>query len=456
MFRCRCIAPRGAGLQLCSAQKRFMSVPNWKYSISTRRDRSKEKKEAERKARQMEKLPPVEVLSTFPYAGGEGDKMVLTDYMFQPTVYTDELDTPYLWDLGQTSDFVLNWNIHDFAKTQYPPVPAVDHRLHAPGSIAFEDHAIKALKYLQKHDVAPTFVPYGKNQVNLSVVFGDDDQNAAPKLTRENFWMTAHCGNFIELAQLQKCPSVFVVDENTFSADPSTKASDYYTLVVASPDYPFRTRPGRGFYLNWIVSNLTPSKVKDGELRPTEGVSVVPYTPPLPSEDAGTARTLCMLFRQKDGKAIPNLRPPTKDELADKLPFSVRSNFRLHAGLPTYPSLQAVEASLVASSGHPIATTFTQTVWDIQVQEFYESIGVLEPNYVPEDLDSILQFNARPSEAERIKGKWLEDGTRVNDRHYLQFHTVRDNTLLRTNFSKRTLLSKDGKYIKRPNEKFFT
>lgn len=477
------------------AATRAVQTKNWMWQNSTRDQRTREQREADRKTRQLEKLPKPQALHDFDYPT---DKVVLCDQDFQDPVYSSELDTPELFNLFPPTDFFVPFSVRDFERTAYPQVPEHDHRLDAPGSDAFRAHARRALKFAWKHQIAPTFVPHRLARANMSVVFGNGvrrlahasasggssganaalspaaalaaasrraDQPAATALTRDNFWLTAHCGNYIELCELQRPPSLFIADDRTDGGGSSRAEPEArYTLLVASPDYPTRTQPNRGFYLQYCVANLRAC----GAGKPAEGgVVVVPYTPPLPTEDAGTARTLCMLFRQTADatSVLPASLPAVGAPAAfasprdcGGVPFALRTDYRLHSGCVS-PSAVAGRSAAASALGAleavlspiPDAVTFFQTAWDIQVQEFYAAAGQPEPQYTPPDVLDALALNARPIDAERALQRELADGS-LNDGNQLdQKHKFRsgETSMNHAGLSQRTMLSKDKKPVVR-------
>lgn len=438
--------------------------------VSTRDARSREKREEDRKFRQIEKLPKPEALHDFQYPY---EKTVLSDHMFQAPVFENELDTPHLFHSVPPPDFFLYWNHSQFNRTNYPQVPAVDHRVLRPddSSEAWVAHRGVCAKYIQKHELTP-FFPHVAHSANLSVVFtatfdprlrrdADDPTLALPppppptELNARNFWSTAHSGNYIELFEVQDAPSVF------FHVPTGSNDGDLYTLVMASPDFPYRTAPdiaNRGFFLNYVVANLTATT--DGTLGKGKGDVVVSYVPPLPTEDAGTTRHMCMLYKQS--KRVDCIRLLSPQEEMSALPHTSRSNYRMHqysssaelsAQVPDFFRLPAVEAAL--EGPHPSALTFFQTKWDIHVQEYYDRIQMPEPRYqMGEEIEAILDFNARSSESLRVQSRHLPDGS-TNEGLDPQFWTqserarMTDGTM-RGLWSRRTTLGVNKKVVVTP------
>lgn len=513
---------------------RSYHLPGWKTKVCTKDARTRQQREDDRKVRQLEKLPPVEALHDFQYPY---EKTILSDYMFQYPLFENELDTPHLFYLTPPPNFFLYWNVSDFERTNYPSVPQEDHRILLPSSTCkkWEEHRTRSLRYLKKHQIIPNFFTHVDLKVNLSVVFSSSfssrssssfhqqrkkalapptDSPSVPtprtnRLTRRNFWFTAHCGNYIELKDLQDPPTIFLKDYLSDShceqnqrvfvdrGDSVQKGEDaqqtagaandshhYYTFLMVSPDYPYRLpsyddkREQRGFFLHYMVANLSSAELQEmvfsssslsssaqeekgmlpspSQLHHSIGDVVVPYAPPLPTEDAGTTRHLCVLYRQREKVCVTNsLSPsscdcPLTQEWENKyFPLALRSNFRLydpsrsqkckhlsmnsgeHSELPSsnvhgsrkettsasngLGDISAVEQSLL--SPVPDALTFFQTKWDIQVQEYYERICHPEPAApIDETIEALLEFHAAKPEEYRIRSRHRPDGsTNVGD-----------------------------------------
>ncbi|EPY25827.1 hypothetical protein STCU_06457 [Strigomonas culicis] len=363
--------------------------------------------------------------------------------MFQYPVFENELDTPSLFHMTPPPNFFLYWNAADFERTAYPAVPSVDHRLLVPSesSALWCEHRERALEYLRKHSILPNYLPHIKADVNVSVVFNgayltraklDEETGALPpplppvsELTRRNFWFTAHCGNYIELCELQQPPSIFITE-----SERDARQESYYTLLMMSPDYPYRvpsavdrSMPDSGFFLNYMVTNIPGGKVaqQDGQMVNSKdarrsGDVVVPYCPPLPTEDAGTTRHICVLYRQTEKVAA--VHTLTAEEEQAHFPLASRSQFflldpaRSREGVDqpaALRSLREVEHLLVQQ---PSAATFFQTKWDIQVQEYYERVGLPEPALpIDPTIEQLLEFHARSSADLRVRARHRADGS---------------------------------------------
>jgi hypothetical protein len=404
------------------AHARHTSFPGWQRAQrSSGSAKTQQEKDADRQRRQIEKLPSPVALPDLQYPL---HKHVLSDQHFQRPVYDNHLDTPELFNLTPPDEFFVHWNIRDFGRTAYPPVPEIDHRLLRPGAQGWDEHRDIVQAYLLKHGLVPDLFPRCPCSHNLTVTFGGET------LTRRNFWFTSHCGNYMELKECQTAPRIRI-------ARPEGERPDaLYTVILASPDYPSRAKPNAGFFLHYVVSNVAAT---DGAA-PATGDTLVPYVPPLPTEDAGTARVLCILLPQTE--RLPATPLP--------VPFELRSNFRLHDTTRAAEELKAFDAAL---DPIPRAISFFQTNWDIQVQEWYEKQGVAEPTYVPDDIENILGVVSQPK-------AWFQPKTRTNpDGSFNRWgtettkpygETALDREHMTPFLSRRTMLSKDGKTYVQP------
>lgn len=462
-------------------------LPGWKTKVCTKDARTRQQREADRKIRQLEKLPRVEALPDFQYPY---EKTVLSDYMFQYPLYENELDTPQLFNLTPPPNFFLYWNVSDFDRTAYPPVPQEDHRLllPKPSDKAWLAHRLRAMRYLAKHEIVPHFIPQTHFDVNLSVVFPGTYSTRAKAppssssavnqgtatvkaLSRRNFWFTAHCGNYIELTDVQHPPSVFFTSPS--SSGSSGTDEEYYTLLMVSPDYPYRIpayddkSASRGFFVHYMVSNLRPSSVSQTSssssssspvVSPASGGDVViPYVAPLPTEDAGTTRHVFLLYRQTHKVASAKSTAKTEEWERQHFPLALRSNFRLHdesrAANVAFKAIYEVEQSIAPE---PRAITFFLTKWDIQVQEYYERIGHPEPAApMDEMIEALLEFHASKPEANRIRSRHRPDGsTNVGDDP--QFWGQREPTRMmdgsmQSLWSRRTSMGSNGVPVTYPH-----
>ena len=411
---------------------RMASTPGWKHQVrSAGAAKSKDQREVERRARQLEKLPSPVALHDHQYPHL---KTVLCDQHFQTPVYSNQLDTPELFNLVPPDDFFVNWSIKDCGRTAYPPVPQFDHRHTQPVGAEWAEHRDVCLDYLAKHEIVPQVFPSCPMQANLVACFSPNGE-----LARENFWHTSHCGNFMELKCCQQRPSVAVRVANS---DPSK----LYTVLMISPDFPSRSAPSAaGLFLHWAACNLTATP----ENRPFTDVAedLVSFVPPLPTEDAGCCRVIFALFEQS--KRIDNRN------LA--IDFATRSAFRI--GGTHHDAVSRILDDALAPV--PSALTFFTTCWDIQVQEWYAANNLPEPVFVPEDLERILRLNAMPKEKFQISGKTQADGT-INATGEVDHNQYGETVLHRRGathlLSSRSMLSRDRKRyttIQRPAAPLF-
>ena len=423
-----------------AAAVRTMNEYGWQFRLSTRDSRSREQREEERKQRQLEKLPRPEALHDFQYPL---EKTILSDQLFQPPVYEDELDTPNLFHLFPPSDFFLSWSVRDFDRTQYPATPTSDYRTIPSGatSAPWLSHCRKVEKYLKKHGVVPDLferlVPVPRN---VSFIFGDA---ALDIVSPRTYWLTAHAGNFIELKHLQAWPRLFAAPET--EPRPLLPGSEpLYTAFMFSPDYPYRVAPNKGFFLHGVEANI--SIPLDGR-EAQRGTMVVPYVPPLPTEDAGTTRHICALFRQSERVSLKN------EEHVSSFTFEERCNFNLHnkTAATAHRCLPLHQVERVIS-GEPETVAMIQTAWDIQVQEFYELVGLPEPRYWPTDVEDVLRYNALPPDFHRVSGRKLADGA-ANDGTVFHEHARYDDSmalLQHTTLSRHLFRGPDGKPLNVP------
>jgi len=343
---------------LRSTRRYLCNTPGWQTRQKTRDTRTREKREEERKIRQLEKLPKPELL----YAPQYGlEKKVLADSWFQPTVYDNEFDTPHLFHRKEhlSPEFFLRFDCKSFSTTCYPDLPPIDYRRLDTASWLQCPEKSLCVEYLEKHGIIPDMLRHVSNDINVSI------NGQGP------FWHTPHYGNFIELKDLQRIPTISL-----------PKDGHLYTLFVVCPDYPYRAKPEEGFFLHYVVCNLTG---QGPETAASGGIDVVPYVPPLPTEDAGAFRVLYLVYRQEDKGG-----GTSTDVSGVNITFPQRRRFFLHE---PNGMLNAVEKNL---SDDPVAVRMCHTVWDIQTAEWYETQGLEEPSYIPEDTLAELLNYARP------------------------------------------------------------
>eukprot|EP00760_Papus_ankaliazontas_P029146 PhM_4_TR4148/c1_g1_i1/m.22015 len=353
----------------------LLRVPGWRESTSTLDMRTREKREEDRKRRQLEKLPKPELLWT---PQNVINKTTLCDAWYQPVVYENELDTPRLFNQQETtpSDFFLFVDAAAFSRTAYPELPVADIRGLDAAAWAASPERQAGREYMTKHGIVPTMFRGVADDVNINLSFAGS-VDAAREL--RSFWLSPHFGNFIELKELQKAPTIAALHEQTNNNNNNN--NKLYSLFVVCPDYPYRVKPEPGFFLHYVVANISAT---------SPGDVVVPYVPPLPTEDAGAFRVMYVLMEQTE--AVETSTPSSSSSLAT-FDFESRRRFRLHDDVMSRRQNvkdQGAAAALAAVEGaladrDPCAVRFLHTIWDIQVQEWYLANNLEEPTYVPDD-----------------------------------------------------------------------
>ena len=336
------------------------NIPAWQTMISTRDAKRRSKREEDRRRRQLEKLPSPNLL----WAPQISDRTPLSDHWFQSPCYANHLDD--LQKFGAFAhlprDFFISLEEKDRKTTCNIPPSHGDYRVMSNAQWQSSDEHRVAQEYLEKHKIMPDFFSSIPNSINFCVLHSDDS------IHLRNFWNSPHFGNIVDLNHLVSMPKVFI------NAD-----EGLYTLYIVSPDFPFRTRADDGFMLHGVFANLT------CDARVDRNTVVVPYIPPLPTEDAGAYRVLYLLYRQKAQISIP---PVSYDWDLEQ-----RRNFRLHIQKP----IRFIEENI---STAPASIRFLHTFWDIHVQDFYKAQSIKEPLYIPEDTyTELLQYGVRRNPA---------------------------------------------------------
>ncbi|KAL0486746.1 hypothetical protein AKO1_001573 [Acrasis kona] len=244
-------------------------------------------------------------------------------------------------------------------------------------------------------------------------------------LTEENIHRSqALMGNYLPASTVQTKP--------TIRFDPSDKEK-LYTLVMFTPDYPFRIMPDKGSMVHWLVTNIRSGQVEHGD-------EVISYLPPMPTEYAGTFRYVIALYEQKEAydlsEALENdllrtvipKQEPSQDELnrthelrsqihktayayeheyieqqiqqqlnfnivyqdADNLPVA-HSDYRPpkpENAITDVKELQqrrGLDLEKISNLALPSGLVFFRTEYEHCVSEVYEKNGWEEPFYVPPD-----------------------------------------------------------------------
>eukprot|EP00993_Chasmostoma_nieuportense_P001686 NODE_2544_length_1151_cov_27.039062_g2425_i0.p1 GENE.NODE_2544_length_1151_cov_27.039062_g2425_i0~~NODE_2544_length_1151_cov_27.039062_g2425_i0.p1 ORF type:complete len:368 (-),score=85.21 NODE_2544_length_1151_cov_27.039062_g2425_i0:47-1099(-) len=283
------------------------------------------------------------------------DRWVQERFFARPE-YENEEDTPGYFSRHTPSDLVVTANVLTAGQMKWPLLPEVDTR--ALSNQDWQSPARHQLntEYCHKYGVFPDIFPAPcPFEVNLSIQYSD------------MYWMAAHFGNYIPAAEVQNAPKVVIGSDPVEGIDENT----HFTLMMFTPDYPFRADPEDGHLLHWVVSNLT--------LGTRQGVTVVDYMPPLPTEYAGHFRQIFALFKQP-AKIDFNSTSPDSN-----LPLSARRNFFLHSNF--HPTLDLVQACLPPT---PSALTFFHTSYDCQVSQYYQTHLLEEPIYTPPPISKEL------------------------------------------------------------------
>jgi len=275
----------------------------------------------------------------------------------------------------------------------------------------------------------PTFKQdlLGNLNIQLSVTFAKENE----KKTYSN---TSLLGNYIEAKTTEQAPKVSFEGEK----------DALYTLVMLTPDYPFRLIPDKGSFIHWMVANI-PGESADA----SKGNTICSYIPPLPTECAGTFRYIFLLYKQS-GK-IENVeqvkqsmltseqyKQPQQYEVLKKdqdlnkrmkekmrkhayeyeyeyIDQIIDKKFKAHSNLVSidgefeyevkgsdYRPVQTPEqtaktfeinqrryfdlSKLVSESKKPSGMSFFRTEYDFSVTELYQKNQWKEPFYVPPDI----------------------------------------------------------------------
>ena len=371
-------------------QRSFLSrasIPNWRTLVSSRDIRRRDKREEDRRRRQLEKLP-CPALHWAPVNA----KATLSDHWFQECWYSDGLDDvkKLLASEHSSRDFFLRIDHRICGNEKGTHPPEGDYRLMTRAQWNSSKERTLALRYLRKHRILPEYFPMVRNNTNFSVTHIGDN------ITCSNFWLSPHFGNIVDIKDLQNEPKIFLPHDE-----------EYYCLYVISPDYPYRSSSNNGFLLHGLYCNLHGQSIEF----PCNNASniVVPYTPPLPTEYAGAYRFLYILYRQKRFIGLSN----------QGLIWNLkrRKNFMNLK----HDSLRHVEECL---DSYPSAIRFLQTLWDIQVADYYLKNQIVEPCYIPKDTYAEVLSYSQPMALEdevlsRMDLHGARTETKANNQSYL-------------------------------------
>jgi phosphatidylethanolamine-binding protein (PEBP) family uncharacterized protein len=237
-------------------------------------------------------------------------------------------------------------------------------------------------EYCRKHGLVPNIYRTVEFSENLNVAYSD------------MYWHSVFFGNFIPIAEVFKTPCIHIAKSKRKTA----RSESLFTLIMTTPDYPFRAQPEMGHFLHWMICNVPVGS--DGPPFDT----VVDYMPPLPTEYAGHFRYVFALFEQTQGRiSLPH--PPT----STGFPFQSRRNFFLHANrFNNKTTAAAAEDKNIVHVQNglediPNTITFFHTKYDINVTEYYQQHGLEEPIYVPNDVQEDLLYWRKYKESEELR-----------------------------------------------------
>jgi hypothetical protein len=252
-----------------------------------------------------------------------------------------------------------------------PPPPKVDYHTlknhvwknqYHRGEVVY--HAFKLLDLkndLFKNEALSSQHEVSKNfkenlGINLKVSYGPD------------YYDNALLGNYLEGRHTVNAPIV------TFPTD-GIHENDKYTLVMFTPDYPFRLNPDSGVFVNWMVSNIKGSDISKGNVS-------AEYLQPLPTEYAGTFRFVFYLLKQK------------RDCEIKMNSFEERKNFDLR---------KFTRENCV--SMYPQGFSCFRTEYELEVSLKYKELGIEEPEYIPLDIQK-RQEHKRSKQVKLHSDRW--------------------------------------------------
>eukprot|EP00668_Euglena_longa_P011567 GGOE01013974.1.p1 GENE.GGOE01013974.1~~GGOE01013974.1.p1 ORF type:complete len:377 (-),score=52.58 GGOE01013974.1:359-1489(-) len=279
--------------------------------------------------------------------------------------FESEEDSPQYFADRHPRDLIFRIDVSKAGKVRWPLVPETDVRNLSNKEWCERSRQQRCKQYCNKYGLAEIF-PSFESKVNLNVRYSND------------FWNSVFFGNFLPSSLVQAAPSVLLAADATTD----TPADSLFTLVMFTPDYPFRTAPEEGHLLHWVICNLP---MGGG----TSFDTVVDYMPPLPTEYSGHFRYVFALFRQDKGKI---LLPATGH--SGHYPLESRRNFFLHGNrlgdAAEDRNLLAVQKHL---SSVPDAVTFFHSSYDIEVTEYYQKHQLQEPVFTPQPvLEKLLMY----------------------------------------------------------------
>lgn len=177
-----------------------------------------------------------------------------------------------------------------------------------------------------------------------------------------------------------------------------------YTLVMFTPDYPFRLSSDPHNFIHWMKVNM--STPKDGE-------EIISYLPPIPTEYAGTFRYAFGLFEQSSQiknisglKHWMNSREP-KDLSVERFSEDLKQMSLGSDYIPEKPtnpqslndrrsvSLEELQQLLGWKYIWPSGLSFFQSDYDHVVSEVCKKHNISELFYVPPDYEKMHERRAK-------------------------------------------------------------
>eukprot|EP00669_Euglena_mutabilis_P003732 TRINITY_DN1474_c0_g1_i1.p1 TRINITY_DN1474_c0_g1~~TRINITY_DN1474_c0_g1_i1.p1 ORF type:complete len:332 (-),score=55.67 TRINITY_DN1474_c0_g1_i1:157-1011(-) len=257
---------------------------------------------------------------------------------------------------------------------RWPLVPSEDWRKLSNQEVQAQRHQQQILNYSKKYGLGEIFPNLGC-EVSLNLQFSD------------MYWHSVFCGNHIPVGQVQKQPEVRIAGDATTN----TPEDSHFTLLMLSPDYPFRTNPEDGHLLHWMICNIPLGGEGSYD-------TVVDYLAPLPTEYAGHFRIIFALFKQCGGKV--QLPAPVS---SGHYPLERRRNFFLHSRRPHNCSEDKNMAHIQQHlSPVPSAVPFFHTSYDIEVSEYYQKHALKEPIFTPDNIVRTMLFHEKYSERKQF------------------------------------------------------
>mmetsp|Transcript_20148 Transcript_20148/g.36012 ORF Transcript_20148/g.36012 Transcript_20148/m.36012 type:complete len:377 (-) Transcript_20148:891-2021(-) len=284
------------------------------------------------------------------------DRRMQPDWV-QPPVYDNEEDTPAYFAQQAPEDLIVKCDVLEAGKMKWPLIPEVDVRTLSGQDWNCPQRQQLNQQYCRKYGIMPDLFPQLDFNVNLNARYSD------------MYWHSAFFGNYMAPSEVKTAPAIHI------SPGEATEEGTRFTLLLFTPDYPFRTCPEDGHLLHWMICNVPMGSDQDFD-------TVVDYMPPLPTEYAGHFRYVFALFKQQGGHI--DLPERAKE---GHYPLAYRRNFFLHSKrpyeTPQDANIMKVQQQLQAK---PVTVTFFHTCYDWEVSEYYQSHSLQEPMYTPEPL----------------------------------------------------------------------